>query len=131
MSDGSRHLSKHGHDVVLNTYAQGGKDAYGDATLTVTPGTIKAIQDLRIGRADDYRDASGAIPTGAAIFYVEYPTTGTINVGTVPTLSTLTVSDGAATQASELVDSGSTFTVIQADNLNNGMMIVVAERNRA
>lgn len=116
MSDGSRHLAKHGHDVVVNTYAQGGKDDYGDATITATPSTVKAIQDFRVGRSGESRDASGAIPTGAAIFYLD---------------EDVTISDGGATQASEIVDNGSTFTVVQADKLDNDLQTIVAERNRA
>ena len=115
MSDGSRHLTKHGHDVVINSWAQGGKDAYGDATITATPSTVKAIQDFRVGQAFGYRDASGAIPTGQAIFYLD---------------DDVTISDGGATQASEIVDNGSTFTVVQADGLENDLQVVVTERNR-
>lgn len=132
MSDhGRRHIEKHGHTIVLKTWAQGGKDSWGDATLTATEGTIKAIQDMRIGRAGDYQDASGAIPTGAAIFYTSDPVTATLMVGTVPTLSTMTVSDGGATQASEFVDDEVTYTVIQKDKLDNGILVMIAERNRA
>jgi len=130
---GRRHINNHGHAVVLKTYAIGGVDDYGDATLTATDGTIKAIREMDARRSGSARDASGAIPVGEAIFYVAQPTTGTILVGTVPTLSTLTVSDGGATQASEFVDDGATFTVIQADKLrsSSGILAVVAERNRA
>ena len=116
MSDSSRHLTKHGHDVVVNTLAQGGKDDYGDATLTTTPSTVKAIQDMDARRAGVSRDSSGAIPTGEALFYLD---------------ADVTISDGGATQASEIVDRGSTFTVVQADNLDNDLQVIVAERNRA
>ena len=115
MSDGSRHLTKHGHDVVINTWAQGGKDAYGDATLTATPSTVSAIQDMDARRAGVGRDASVEIPTGEVLFYLD---------------ADVTISDGGATQASEIVDSGSTFTVVQADNLDNDIQVIVAERNR-
>lgn len=116
MSDASRHLAKHGHDVVINTYAQGGKDDYGDATLTATPSTVKAIQDFRLGDAGSQRDQSGATPVGEALFYID---------------ASETVSDGGGTQASEIVDRGSTFTVLQVDNLENDMQVVVSHRNRS
>ena len=115
MSDGSRHLTKHGHDVVINSWAQGGKDAYGDATITATTSTVKAIQGMDDRRAGMGRDASGAIPTGEAIFYLD---------------ADVTISDGGATQASEIVDRGSTFTVVMSDNLENDLQVVVTERNR-
>jgi len=125
MSVGTRHIAAHGHSVVLQTYEEGGKDDYGDATLTAVPSTVTAIRELRTGSADAQRDASGAIPVGEAIFYVK----DTITVGTVT--STISVYDGAATHASELVDSGSTYAAIQVDDLGNGVIVVVAERNRA
>ena len=114
--NGRRHIEKHGHNVVLKTWAQGGKDAYGDATLTATDSTIKAIREMDVRRAGISRDASGAIPTGDVLFYVD---------------DAATISDGGATQASEIVDDGSTYVVIQKDDLRNGVMTIVTERNRA
>jgi len=124
---GRRHIEKHGHNVVLKAWAQGGKDAYGDATLTATNSTLKAIREMDARRSGIDRDASGAVPTGDVIFYFPqeiWPSGATV-------ASTVSVSDGSGTQASEIVDDGSTYTAIQKDKLDNGILVVVTERNRA
>lgn len=114
---GRRHITKHGHNVTLKTYAEGGVDDYGDATITATDSTIMAIREADTRRAGMDRDPSGAIPVGTAIFYVK---------------DSATVSDGAATQPSEIVDDGSTYAVLMVDKLrsSSGVIAVVAERAR-
>ena len=108
-----RYIDAEGHDVVLTTYAAGGEDSYGDATLVETESTISAIRKLY--RGDFERDASGGIPTGDAVFIVK---------------DTVDFPDSATTPASQITDDGQTFAVVQADNQRTGIITVLVEKKR-
>jgi len=108
-----KYIDAAGHDVVLSTYAEGGKDEWEDATLVATDSTITAIRKMLPG--DPSIDASGAMPTGMALFCVK---------------DTVTVFDGGTTQASVITDDGVKWTVIAVDNQKIGMILVSTERMR-
>jgi len=108
-----RYLDKRGRDVVLTNYTEGGEDAYGDATLTATTSTIKAIKKQYKGSFE--RDASGGIPVGDAVFEMK---------------DTVEIYDGATHQASKLAIDGDSFTVVMADNQGTGLLAVLTEKKR-
>lgn len=108
-----RYIDEYGHDVVLTTYATGGEDAYGDATLVETTSTIKAIRKLYRGNFE--RSAAGGIPTGDAVFWVK---------------DTVSFPDDATTPASQMTDDGVDYQVVQIDNQRNGVIAVLVEKKR-
>jgi len=108
-----RYIDEYGHAVVLTTYAPGGEDAYGDATLVETASTIKAIRKMARGGFD--RDASGAIPTGDATFWVK---------------DSVRFPDSDTIPASQLTDDSMDYTVIQLDDQRAGIIAVLVEKNR-
>lgn len=116
MSDESanyRYIDEYGHDVVLTTYAEGGKDSYEDATQVETVSTISAIRKLYRGGFE--RDASGGVPTGDAVFWVK---------------DTVEFPDDATTPASQLTDDGVDYQVVQIDDQRTGLLAVLVERKR-
>lgn len=108
-----RYIDEYGHDVVLTTYAEGGEDDYGDATIVETESTITALRKLY--RGDFARDASGGVPTGDAVFFVK---------------STVTFPDDATTPASMITDDEMDFAVVQVDDQRNGLLAVLVEKKR-
>lgn len=113
-----RYLDRYGHDVVLTTYALGGEDDYGDATVIPTASTIKAIR--RDGGSVAFaRNPSGAIPTGDATFFVKDSVS----------LPDAELSAGATTPASKITD-GLEYQVTSAVDQRNGLLAVTTERMR-
>lgn len=108
-----RYIEEYGHDVVLTTYAEGGKDAYEDATLVATASTITAMRKLSGGNF--MRDASGGVPTGDAVFWVK---------------DSVVFPDSATTPASVITDDDVDYQVIQIDDQRNGLQAVLVERKR-
>jgi len=106
-----KYIENEGHDVVLNTYAEGGKDDWEDATLTATESTISAIRTMYKG--DFVRDASGGVPVGDAVFVVK---------------DSIDVYDGGTSQASVIVDDGMKFQVVAVDNQRNGSKLVLVQK---
>jgi len=112
-AQGYRYIDKYGHDVVLTTYAQGGEDSYGDATLAATESTITAIRKMY--RANAQRDETGGIEAGDAVFYVK---------------DTVSFPDDATTPASMITDDGMDFRVVQIDDQRAGIKTVLVEKKR-
>ena len=108
-----RYVDREGHDVVLTTYTEGGKDDYGDATLAETESTVSAIRKLYKGNFQS--DASGGIPTGDAIFIVK---------------DTVTFPDSATTPASMITDDSVDYRVNLLDDQRTGIISVLVERKR-
>jgi len=106
-----RYIEQQGHDVVLSTYAEGGKDDYEDATLTATDSTIDAIRKMYDGEV--VRDASGGVPVCDTVFVVK---------------DTIALYDGGASQASIITDDGMKFVVVAVDNQRNGMKKAFTQR---
>lgn len=128
MSDDAtrRYIQDKGHNVILTAYAEGGTDAYEDATLIASPSTIKAIRKMY--RGDFRRDPSGAIPVGDVVFWL--PDEVLTWAGTVPTVATTVVNDGATLPASDITDGGVGYGVVMVDDQDNGMLAVLAKRKR-
>jgi len=108
-----RYIDDQGHDVVLTTFAEGGKDDYEDATLVETESTITALRKLYNG--DFRRDASGGVPTGDAVFWMK---------------DTVTFPDNATTPSSQITDDEVDYAVVQIDDQRNGILAVLVERKR-
>ena len=108
-----RYIDNYGHDVVLTTYAMSGEDAYGDATLTETTSTIKAIRKMYRGNFE--RNAAGGIPTGDAVFWIK---------------DSVSLPDDATTPASQITDDGVNYQVVQIDDQRNGVVAVLVEKKR-
>jgi len=108
-----RYIDEYGRDVVLTTYAPGGVDDYGDATLVATASTIQAIR--KMARGGFARDASGAIPTGDATFWVK---------------DTVTFPDSDTIPASQITDDSVDYEVIQLDDQRAGIIAVLVEKKR-
>ena len=106
-----RYVEQQGHDVVLSTYAEGGKDEYQDATLTATDSTVSALRKMSTGNF--IADASGAVPVGDTIFVVK---------------DTVDVYDGGTSQATVITDDGMKFSVVAVDNQRNGSKLVLTKR---
>lgn len=106
-----RYIEQEGHDVVLNVFAEGGKDEYEDATLTATPSTISAIRKMYDGGFE--RDASGGVPVGDTVFVIK---------------DTVTLYDGGTSQASQITDDGMKFVVIAIDDQRSGAVKVLTNR---
>ena len=108
-----RYIAKYGRTTVLTNYSEGGEDAYGDSTINPDTATISAIIERYKG--DFKRDASGGIPTGDAVMYVD---------------DTATIYQGATNIASMLTADDEDYVVKQLDPQGTGMIAVLVEKIR-
>ena len=114
MNEANRsYIQTYGHDVTLTTYVEGAEDDYEDKSLTSTDTTVRAIRKAYKGAMD--RDASGASPVGDFVYWLK---------------DTVTISDGEDTPASKIVDRGKSFSVVLADNQDNGIIAATCSRMR-
>lgn len=108
-----RYIEEYGRDTILTNYTEGGEDPYGDATLVENTATIKAIRKQYKGGFE--RDASGAIPTGDAVFFVK---------------DDEDICEGGTQKASKLTLDDQDYVVKTIDDQGTGMIAILVERER-
>jgi len=108
-----RYLKKFGRAIILTNYTEGGEDPYGDSTISSNTATINAIVKRYKGGFE--RDASGGIPTGDAVMYIE---------------DTVTIYDGGTNLASMLTINDQDYVVKQLDDQGTGLVAVLVGKKR-